>query len=104
LGSSKTIQQVTLGCLQRYNDWIFLPQSVAVEYSVDGQNFTSLGTVNNTVSSDEKASIIKDFTVKAAAVQARYIRVTAKVIDACPKGHSGEGKPGWLFADEIIVE
>nr|WP_246186399.1 family 20 glycosylhydrolase [Phnomibacter ginsenosidimutans] len=104
LGSSKTIQQVTLGCLQRYNDWIFLPQSVTVEYSVDGQNFSSLGTVNNTVSSDEKASIIKDFTVKAAAVQARYVRVTAKVIDACPKGHSGEGKPGWLFADEIIVE
>lgn len=104
LGSSKTIQQVTLGCLQRYNDWIFLPQSVTVEYSADGQNFSSLGTVNNTVSSNEKASIIKDFTVKAAAVQARYVRVTAKVIDACPRGHSGEGKPGWLFADEIIVE
>jgi len=104
LGTSKTIQQVTLGCLQRYNDWIFLPQSVTIEYSADGQKFSSLGTVNNTVSSNEKASIIKDFTVKAAAVQARYIRVTAKVIDACPKGHSGEGKPGWLFADEIIVE
>lgn len=104
LGSTKSVQQVTLGCMQRYNDWIFLPQSVTVEYSADGQNYTSLGTVSNTVSSDEKASIIKDFTVKTAAVQARYVRVTAKVIDACPKGHSGEGKPGWLFADEIIVE
>jgi hexosaminidase len=33
----------------------------------------------------------------------RFIRVTAKVLDALPDGHSGRGTPAWLFADEIIV-
>lgn len=104
LGTVQSIQRLSLGCLQRYNDWIFLPQWVKFEWSADGTNFTPVATVNNTVAPTEKASIIKDFSASFAPVQARYIRVTAKVIDACPKGHPGEGKPGWVFADELIIE
>jgi hexosaminidase len=95
---------MSIGCLQSYNDWIFLPQSVTYEVSNDGTNFTIAGTVNNTISPNEKTALIKDFTLNFPEQNARYVRVTAKNIGVCPKGHPGEGKPAWIFADEIMVQ
>ena len=104
MGTETDVQKITIGCLQHYKDWIFLPQSVTYEVSNDGKNFTDLGTINNTISPDEKGFIIKDFALNFPAQEARYIRVTAKSLGVCPKGHPGEGQPAWLFADEIMVQ
>jgi len=104
LGSPKLVQTISLGCLQRYSDWIFLPQSVQFETSIDGENFIVAGKINNDVSVNEKSPLIKEFKIVFMKQNVRYVRVNAKVLDACPKGHSGEGQPAWLFADEIIVE
>ncbi|HQW84336.1 MAG TPA: chitobiase/beta-hexosaminidase C-terminal domain-containing protein, partial [Ferruginibacter sp.] len=103
LGEDKNISTISLGCLQHYRDWIFMPSSVKFELSIDGKVFTELQTINNTVSADDKNSIIKDFTTMFTEQKARYIRVSAKNT-VCPKGHPGEGKPAWIFADEIVVE
>jgi hexosaminidase len=104
LDQPTSVHQIIIGCLQSYNDWIFLPQSVTYEISNDGTNFTNLGTVKNDISPDEKNAVIKDFTLDFPGRNARYIRVTAKNIGVCPKGHPGEGKPAWIFADEIMVQ
>ncbi|MDE3145113.1 MAG: family 20 glycosylhydrolase [Bacteroidota bacterium] len=104
LGELTSIQSISLGCLQRYSDWIFLPKSVQFETSIDGENFIDVGIINNNISVSEKSPLIKDFKIVIKKQNIRYIRVIAKVLDACPKGHSGEGQPAWLFADEIIVE
>ncbi|HSC54521.1 MAG TPA: family 20 glycosylhydrolase [Phnomibacter sp.] len=104
LGKTQSIQRISIGCLQRYNDWIFLPQQVKFEWSADGNTFTEIATLPNNIAATEKSFFMKDFSTSFAPVQAKYVRVSAKVIDACPKGHAGEGKPGWVFADEIIVE
>lgn len=104
LGEATTVQKITLGCLQRYSDWIFLPQSVTYEISNDGKNFTQVGLIKNTISPDEKNPVIKDFIADFPAQKTRYIRVSAKNLGVCPKGHPGEGKTAWLFADEIVVQ
>ena len=104
LGKVTDINKLSLGCLQHYKDWIFFPENVTFELSKDGKNFSEVGTVINTVPPTEQGSIIKDFSVKVSQQQARYVRVKAKVLAACPKGHPGEGLPTWLFADEIVVE
>lgn len=104
LGTEKMISQVALGCLQNYKDWIFLPKSVKFEISVDGKTFVEVGNLVNDIPPTVTASTIKNFTVKFSATNARYIRVTAVTLEACPKGHPGEGKPAWTFADEIVVE
>lgn len=103
LGKTQKVGNLTLGCLQRYRDWIFMPQWVRFEVSTDGKAFTEVAIVNNTVSVNEQAATIKDFQANFKPVAARFVRVTAKNLGECPKGHSGEGKPAWLFADEIIV-
>ena len=102
LGEAKTIQSISLGCLQQYNDWIFLPQSVKFETSADGIAFTEIKTVNNPIDINQRNALF-DFKTSFPAQAVRYIRVTAKN-NLCPPGHSGAGKPGWLFADEIVVE
>ncbi|HEY1112667.1 MAG TPA: family 20 glycosylhydrolase, partial [Chitinophagaceae bacterium] len=103
LGKQQEVRSLALGCLQHYRDWIFMPQWVRFEVSMDGKEFTESGTVHNTVSANEQEATIKDFKAEFAPRSARFVRVTAKNLGSCPKGHSGEGKPAWLFADEIIV-
>jgi hexosaminidase len=104
LGKLIEIHSITIGCLQNYNSWIFMPASVQFEISEDGQNFITLSKIENDIPIDLKAATVKDFKVIANIKQARFIRVTAQKIEGCPKGHPGEGKPAWIFADEIIVE
>lgn len=102
LGEEQNIKSIALGCLQHYNDWIFLPQSVKFETSTDGNVYTELKTVNNTIDINQKNAMF-DFKAEFPAQSVRYIRVTAKN-NLCPPAHSGAGKPGWIFADEIVVE
>ncbi|TDE45969.1 beta-N-acetylhexosaminidase [Flavobacterium rhamnosiphilum] len=102
LDETKPIKTISLGCLQNYSDWIFLPQSVKFEVSTDGTVFTEIKTINNPIDTNQK-TVLYDFSAAFAQQSVRYIRVTAKN-NLCPPGHSGAGKPGWLFVDEIIVE
>jgi hexosaminidase len=102
LGETKKIQSIALGCLQNYNDWIFLPQSVKFETSIDGINFTEVKTMNCPVDISQKKALF-DFTISFESQSVRFVRVTAKN-NLCPTGHSGAGQPGWIFADELIVE
>lgn len=102
LGAIKTIQSISLGCLQKYNDWIFLPQSVRFEVSMDGSNFQEIQTISNPIDIHTR-EIIYDFKTNFSSRAVRYIRVTGKN-NLCPPGHSGAGKPGWIFTDEVIVE
>ncbi len=102
LGEEKEISTISLGCLQHYRDWIFMPSAVKFEISLDGKTFTTVQTVTNTVPVDEKASVIKDFTATFTTSKTRFVRVIA-TNTVCPKGHPGEGKPAWIFADELMV-
>jgi hexosaminidase len=102
LGQAKTIKNISLGCLQNYSDWIFLPRSVKFEVSTDGKTFTEVQTVGNPVDVNQK-SAMHSFSTSFNPKSARFVRVTA-TNTICPEGHSGAGKPGWLFADEIMID
>lgn len=104
LGSNTTISSITLGCIQNYSQWIFLPQWVKFEVSQDGITFKEVQTVKNSISATDKEIQIKDFTAKFAEQKAKFVRVTAKNLVKCPAGHPGEGQSAWLFVDEIMVE
>ncbi len=102
LGEAKSIQSISLGCLQKYNDWIFLPQSVKFEISADGNIFSEIKTLNNPIDINQKNTIY-DFTATFIQQAVRFVRVTAKN-NLCPAGHSNAGKPGWIFADELTID
>ena len=102
LGESKTISSITLGCLQKYRDWIFMPESVCFEGSDDGKSFKILAIVNNPVNRSEEVAQY-DFKSEFSPQKVHFVRVSAQNT-LCPEGHPGAGKPAWIFADEIIVE
>jgi hexosaminidase len=103
LGALMPIKTIALSCLQHYKDWIFLPKSVKYETSTDGIVFTTLQTSSNPIDINQAEALFDFKTTVTLPNPIRFIRVTAKN-NNCPVGHSGAGKPGWIFADEIIVE
>jgi hexosaminidase len=104
LGTNTTISSITLGCIQNWSQWIFLPQYVKFEISQDGITFKEVKTVANTISASAKDVQMKDFSVQFAEQKAKFVRVTAKNLGQCPIDHPGAGQSAWLFVDEIMVE
>ena len=103
LGELKSFSKVSSGVLQNIGGWIFYPTEMNVEVSEDGTKFKSIGRVKNKASVNDGERQIQNLTV-SKKTSGRYIRVTLKNLGTCPKGHAGEGKPAWLFVDEIVVE
>lgn len=104
LGKATVVSKISLGCLQNTGDWIFLPEAVIFEISVDGINYRKVGQEIMPLDKVKDSKAIYNFATSFVAQQAKYVRVTANILPKLPKGHSGEGKPSWLFADEIAVE
>jgi len=104
LGESVTSKKIAIGTIQKYNDWIFLPKSVRFEVSEDGKTFKEVQTVENTIPATEQKDTLKDFVAEFPAQNFKKVRITLLSMGNCPKGHSGEGQPGWIFTDEVIVE
>lgn len=102
LDSIQWVKRISLGCLQKYVDWILLPSSVRFEGSIDGKTFWEIQVVKN-VSDINTGELIEDFTADFTREKMRYIRISATG-DTLPTGHPGQGKKAWVFVDEIIVE
>jgi hexosaminidase len=47
---------------------------------------------------------LQDFKVQFAEQKVKTIRITAKSLGVCPKGHAGEGQAAWVFVDEVVVD
>jgi len=102
LGSAKDISHIAIGFLQDQGAWIFMPSEVDFYSSMDGKNFTQLGTDKNTITQNHDGPILHDFYVDANT-KARYIKIVGKNIGTCPSWHPGKGNPAWIFADEIQI-
>ena len=103
LSISKSISKLTLGCMQNQNQWIFLPKSIEVLVSNDGETYekaakVELLTTKAPNSSREELELIFD------TIEARYLMVIAEGIGTCPDWHKGAGGKAWLFVDEVTVK
>lgn len=97
-------EKVVVSCLHQPSSWIFAPRSIQVEGSADGLTWKSVG---QWTASQEYESIIKGklrLEVPLKDTGLKYLRIFVESIGKCPEGHSGAGKPGWLFLDEVWVE
>ncbi len=103
----QTVHKVGLNCLEQMRSWIFFPKSLQVETSLDGQQWTLFGTVENTrfapVHARQEETVAHTFTVNGNA-RARFIRLSARNFGPLPSWHLSAGEQAWLFADEIIIK
>jgi hypothetical protein len=105
LESDKKLQYIGSDFLQVVNHVVFFPTDVKYYYSLDGENYTLLGTVRNErlLSKQSKINDIQSFEVEFLPVMARYIKIKADNMDIAPDWHHAAGLPAWIFIDEVLV-
>ena len=104
LGKVAAFSSVTVGFLQQWYAWIWLPLHVDIDVSTDGKNYTLVSSVANTVPDTTAGVFSKRFTAELGRQNARYIRVSALSRKTCPDWHIGAGQKAWIFVDEITVQ
>ncbi|MDG1159845.1 MAG: family 20 glycosylhydrolase [Flavobacteriales bacterium] len=105
LGEKSDISYVASNFLFYNNAWIFLPDSVAFDYSLDGDEWNPLCEA---ISSDLDQKIkneVKLFRAEKefAKTTLRFIRMRAYNRGITPVWHDAPGEKAWLFCDELIV-
>ena len=96
---------VTLATLVFRYDYIFGPTYLSVLTSEDGENFTELARKDYPIvgkAGDGNGNI--EFALDFPETTAKYLKVVAGCLEALPEWHSGAGRPGFVFVDEIIVK
>ena len=96
----------TLACnfYQYNNAWIFAPTEVAYFISEDGESFELIGSIEPTITLNEKGKFIENYVLELDAPKnATVIKMIARSIGPCPDWHDAAGSPSWLFVDEFYV-
>jgi arylsulfatase len=102
LGKETNINEITLRFLQNQTSWIFLPRYFSVLISSDGLDFTTHFEESYEASKQNMNIKIETYTVPVER-STRFIRIIADGVNPCPYWHPGNGSPGWLFVDEIVL-
>ena len=102
LGQIQKVNSIEARFLQDQVVWIFLPQKVEIEHSLDGQHFESIYEYypNNDFSLKQD---IFHYKAMPENLETRYIRVNGMNLNTCPDYHPGAGGPSWVFTDEIVI-
>lgn len=104
LGSPTEIKEVSTEACIDVNSWIMGITGLSVAISEDGKNFKEVAApLNFPTLTDLNKKEIMPYMIEFAPTKATYVKVTIKCTPALPKGHTGEGKPAFMFIDEICI-
>lgn len=105
LDEKKEVKSISTAFLQVTNHIVFFPKKVTYYGSIDGKNYSKLGTVLNQFPLNKQSKIndIQYFNLNINPSQWRYIKIKAESLKQAPYWHHGAGLPSWVFADEVIV-
>lgn len=104
LGAEKKVQHMECAFYQLAAWLSIVPKRVEFFVSADGNKFTLVKTVVNTLPIDQYDSYQRDFIADFTPVEARYVRVAARTIGNTPESHPGAGQPARMHVDEIVVK
>ncbi|WP_142601766.1 glycoside hydrolase family 20 protein [Solitalea koreensis] len=101
LGKKETVNHVSIRCFNKPSSWIYMPSSVSILVSDNGNDFRKIEEQKNfSIANDGAQKIV--FNTKG--VMARYIKVIANYYGNIPQNNPGAGTPAWLFVDEVTVD
>lgn len=103
LGKSIELKKLSTGFLQKLESWIFLPDWIEYESSLDNKNYVKLGKVNRKSGIKSTKVFREEYSIEFAPRKIRFINIRAKNVGTCPQWHQGDGGPAWLFVDELIM-
>ena len=101
----RSFTKLNINFLNRPESWIFIPDYVIVSVSNNGKDWLDINRADFEHNRGESRYIREaKLQFSEYTKPKRYIKIFAKNIGKCPKGHPGEGQAAWLFADEIIID
>lgn len=103
LGDVTSVTKVSLNFLKVILEKNFPPTSVDIALSKDGMDFKE--AIAQPIQYElngpwDILPVVADFKT----ARARYVRIRAKNVGACPAGHPNAGEKTWFSIDEIVVE
>jgi hexosaminidase len=102
----RSFSNVTVQFLNRPVSWIFLPDYVILSVSNDGKEWLDINRSDFQHGRSTEKTYIREAKLPFSEYTKpkRYLKIFAKNMGKCPKGHPAEGQAAWLFADEIIID
>ncbi len=102
---SKTVDNISINCLENVANYIFFPKALEVYASNDKNGtFKKLGAVNiSRKGQGGGGPELKKVTLEIPSTTARYFKVVVKNFKVLPKWHPGAGTAAWMFVDEIYL-
>lgn len=104
MDQTEPYSSVTAGFLSNKSSSVFLPQSLAVAVSEDGENYSEVADAYYGVEPEDAPDDITDLTLSFPETTARYIKLTVTPVEAVPQWHHASGRRTFVFIDEIIVK
>ena len=103
LGQRQPTRFIKINFLQDENAWIFMPDSVIIRISEDGEAYRTLLSRAPETAKRSPGTQVEAFQVKFSVTPTRYVQVVGRNIENCPDWHKSRGGDCWLFADEIDI-
>ncbi len=100
LGSEQALKSVRMNWLEANNSWIYLPVTLSVALSADGQTYDTIYTASAADIAALSSGRIKAADVPLNGKKARYVRIYAQNPGQHPVYPDGKC---WLFIDEVQV-
>lgn len=105
LGRPVEWKNISITFLEDPRHWIFRPASIEVLVSADGKNFSSLGTVSNTMPGEHYTAQRMEYRFgNKGTGSARYLKVTAGNWPQLPEWRFRAQKKPMIACDEAWVE
>ena len=101
---TKEIEKISTHFYQYNNSWIFFPEKVVYQTSLDNIKWTKWEEITNNESPKLRGKNIQLYESTNSKIAARYIKIQTKKLEKVPAWHEAAGASTWLFIDEIIVE
>jgi len=100
LGYLTKLDSVQMRFYRGEGQWIYLPASLSVFCSADGQNFQRCGRA---LSIDGISKVVPASIPLNAKGTHRYLKIKVRNYGKIPAGKQGAGHRAWLFVDEISI-
>ena len=94
-----SVEKVSMNFHNQVSAWIHHPQQFEMYSSEDGINFKKIAEKTIQKSAKQTLTVSLNF----AKTKSKYLKVVAHHL-TIPEGFNGEGKPAWIFIDEIAID
>ena len=106
LGAPRIITGLETGVYLYQDAWIFQPESILWEGSLDGESWFTLAehgpsAVLKRDDRQTRLDVVADLTTPVR--EARFVRMKVANGGPCPDWHAAAGSESWLFLDEMVV-